>query len=767
MTTSVVRRLGLATGLAVLAVAALCALAVAPALAVSPSPHLLKLMARDKTLATHIKTHLQTASANGVDAPARHLGVAAWPDAALRAATGGRTVSGTLKSLAIVVDFSDEAHAVSASEFDDLLFKDVSGPVSVRGYYHEVSYGTLDIITVDLPSSVGWLRLPRTLAYYAGNNYGTDGPYPQNAQKLVEDAIAAADPLVDFSQYDNDGDGYVDNLFVIHAGQGAEYTGRKTDIWSHSWETSSPVRVDGVWASTYSMEPEYWVSPGDMTTGVYAHEMGHVLGLPDLYDRDYSSSGVGDWSLMAHGSWNGLTSAGGDLPARLDAWCSMRLGWLQPALTTSAPATRSLVSVASSATGSAVKIYPNGASAGNEYFLVENRQLEGTDAALPGSGLLIWHVDESRIDPADWNDDASHKLVDLEEADGTQSMDSKLDNGTAADPFPGTNNDRTFNDSTNPNARTYTGTPTSVVVDQIGNSGPSMSARIGVGSAAPDTTPPVTTDDHASVPAVAPMTITLTPTDTGSGMSGGSARTEYKVDGAPTYTVGTTVVLDQGTHTVAYRSTDAAGNVETPDKSFTVTVAAGAPVSSSTYDFAPDATSQWLRTAQSVTITVTGGSGTGRQLHYSTNGGGSWTTAAATAPVTFTVSTQGPHHVLFYASDSVAEETQHDAGYVNIDGVRPVTRATAASVRWGRTVTLRFRANDGPRSSGRAIMTLQVKRGALTLLTVPLGTRATNATISYRFAAILPRGTYRYRVLATDVAGNAARRTIWAQLKIT
>ena len=161
--------------------------------------------------------------------------------------------------------------------------------------------------------------------------------------------------------------------------------------------------VDGVYVQSYSTEPEYWVSPGDMTTGVYAHEMGHVLGLPDLYDRDYSSAGIGEWSLMAGGSWNGPGGLGGS-PARFDAWCAAQLGWLQPQTITGDPATRSLGDVAGSRTA-AYKLYPNGGASGSEYFLVENRQKTGTDAALPGSGLLVWHVDETRNNYFTQNDD--------------------------------------------------------------------------------------------------------------------------------------------------------------------------------------------------------------------------------------------------------------------------------------------------------------------------------------------------------------------------
>ena len=289
------------------------------ALGVPASPDLLRRARHDKGLAVRIAAFERNARAKGIDAP-RGKPAAALPGAPdLAPSVRVVATTGTLRSIALIVDFSDKTHAVPASSFDRLLFGDVFGPSSLRGYYREVSYGSptvpglLTLTTEHPPSSIGsgWLRLPHSLAYYVSGGENGTGSYPNNCQKMVEEAVALADPYVDFSRYDNDGDGEVDNLFVIHAGRGAEFTGSSGDIWSHSWGTSNPVYVDGVAVSMYSTEPEYWVSPGDMTTGVYAHEMGHVLGLPDLYDRDYSSAGIGEWSLMAGGSWNGPGGLGG------------------------------------------------------------------------------------------------------------------------------------------------------------------------------------------------------------------------------------------------------------------------------------------------------------------------------------------------------------------------------------------------------------------------------------------------------------------------
>ncbi len=79
---------------------------------------------------------------------------------------------------------------------------------TLRDYYNKVSYGSLDLVTVNLPSTIGWVTAPITYSYY-GNGQNGMGSYPQNTQRMVEDIVNLIDPLIDFSQYDNDGDGYV------------------------------------------------------------------------------------------------------------------------------------------------------------------------------------------------------------------------------------------------------------------------------------------------------------------------------------------------------------------------------------------------------------------------------------------------------------------------------------------------------------------------------------------------------------------------------
>jgi C1A family cysteine protease len=281
-----------------------------------------------------------------------------------------------------------------------------------------------------------------------------------------------------------------------------------------------------------------------------------------------------------------------------------------------------------------------------------------------------------------------------------------------------------------------------------------------------DTTAPITSDDSAIVPLLAPATVTLTPSELLSGMTGGSAKTEYKVDGAPAYSTGTTVVLAVGTHTVAYRSTDKAGNTESPDKHCTVTVLQpAAPASATGYAFSSDGVSGWKNTAQSVALLAAGGSGAHLTIFCSLDGGVTWTGSAGTS-MDVPVSAEGAHHFLFYAGDSLATETVHDAGWVNIDSVRPTTVASATTVRRGKRVALKFRVGDTVPGCGSATVKIQIKKRRKVLKTISLGTKATNTALSYKYAARLPAGKYTWRVLATDAAGNAAARMTAAKLVI-
>jgi immune inhibitor A len=398
----------------------------------------------------------------------------------------------TFKALALLVEFTDQPRntGIAVTSFDSLLFSSTPGVKSVRNYYRETSYNQLDIVSVSLPSAVGWRTAPQPKGYYVNGQKCLGNPadlvfpyysYPNNCQKLVEDLVQAVNAAVDFSQYDNNGDGWVDTLMVIHAGPGAEVTGSAADIWSHQWGVVYAPLVDGVRVGSYTMQPEYIYTPGDLTIGVLAHELGHAFGLIDLYDVDNSSAGVGNWSLMSGGSWNG-PGGNGSSPAHLDAWSKVYMGFTTPQLVTTSQPLTLPNAVQNSA---AVRI--NTSRAG-EYFLVENRQRVGYDTSLPGAGLLVWHIDDAASGNSrecrqhnNWLCGANRPRVALEQADGALDLEYKRNGGDSSDPFPGIGGRREFNPTTLPNTSSYyTGAAQFFGLFSISNPGMTMTAQFRV-----------------------------------------------------------------------------------------------------------------------------------------------------------------------------------------------------------------------------------------------------------------------------------------------
>ena len=308
---------------AVLTILALILTTGSSAHAVSLSPELVDSLKAAGQLQAHVQMMIE-ARAKGVWAPNPEV---ASRDAAGQALQFDPNQPDTFKVLVILVDFSDNTAAGgqvygTPADFMHLLFSfnDNDNHYSMAEFYRDNSYGSFIL----QGTVAGWVRAPQTYAYYVNGQRGF-GSYPQNAQKMAEDALILANPLVDYSQFDRDGNGRLDGVFIVHAGPGYEQTGNLNHVHSHAWSTSYTLNLDGIAINSYTMEPEENTSTGLSTMGVYAHEYGHFLGLPDLYDTDYSSSGIGSWSLMAGGSWN----SSGRYPAFMDAWCKKEVGFLQ------------------------------------------------------------------------------------------------------------------------------------------------------------------------------------------------------------------------------------------------------------------------------------------------------------------------------------------------------------------------------------------------------------------------------------------------------
>lgn len=393
------------------------------------------------------------------------------------------TTTGNIRAVVILIDFSDKPATTPKSHFEQMLFSVGTYPTgSLRDYYLEVSRGAVDIDGV----VTDWIRAPETYAWYVQGLFGVYSKYPQNVQGLAETAVRLADAVIDYSQFDNDGpdgipnsgddDGYVDQVFVVHAGPGAEATLLPTDIWSHKFETYFAIDVDGVKVHPYTMEPE------DGNIGVFCHELGHAFGLPDLYDYGYDSAGLGYWCLMAAGSWGfsggiGSSATYGQTPAHFCAWSKVQLGWMTVRNYT---ANATQVSLGQAAThGECIRLWRNGA-AGDEYFLIENRRKIFFDVSLPGEGLLICHVDDS----VPTNDHQEHYKVGVVQADGLEHLNNDIlyggNYGDTGDPFPGSANKTTWSDATTPNSRDHGGGYTGVSLTNISAPGAFMSFNLTV-----------------------------------------------------------------------------------------------------------------------------------------------------------------------------------------------------------------------------------------------------------------------------------------------
>ncbi len=354
-----------------------------------------------------------------------------------------------VKNIVILARFSNHTTIFTRSGFD-ALFNEIGYSAgnaygSVKDYYRETSHGHVEIESI----VSDWVTLPHEEAYYGANDANGEDV---RRQELAEDSIAALNGAgFDFSQGDGDGNGYVDMLTIIHSGLGEEYSGNPPEcIWSFMRDLWPTVSVDGVTIPTCCSAPERRNgSTSIIRIGVICHELAHILGLPDLYDTDFSSSGIGVWDVMAAGCWGGdMYSA--QRPVHFSAWSKKKLGWVTP---TEIDASDSPVTVPQIEQTSCPVVYRISCEMGDrEYLLVENRQKRSYDANLPSSGLLVWHIDDNKSDN---RDEDTHYMVGLLQADGMRDLENGSDRGDAGDPFPGSTANRSLTPTSNPSSDSY------------------------------------------------------------------------------------------------------------------------------------------------------------------------------------------------------------------------------------------------------------------------------------------------------------------------
>ena len=310
---------------------------------------------------------------------------------------GDHVALGKKHFLVILVSFSDLDFATSNPQtaFTNLLnqkgYSENGGKGSARDFYYENSKGSFEPVF----DVYGPVKLVHDKAYYGGNDSQGNDKCPELA---VAEACEALDGQVDFANYDNDGDGKVDLVFMYYAGYGEADSEDEDAIWPHQWELSYggiELTLDNMVLDSYacSNELEGMGTYVDKMCGIgtACHEFGHAMGLPDFYDTDYDTNGIAagpfDFSLMAGGAYNGE----GRVPPYFGIEERIMLGWLDESVLKEFPKSGNytLAPVQEN------KAYKTPADADGEYFVYECRGESGWDAALPAHGMLVYHVDKS------------------------------------------------------------------------------------------------------------------------------------------------------------------------------------------------------------------------------------------------------------------------------------------------------------------------------------------------------------------------------------
>lgn len=386
---------------------------------------------------------------------------------ALSASTTNKTVQPVLL---LRVSFTDQDFSHSRAEFEHLMFSKSADASSVARYYLENSYQQFHIEPAqesqgDVNDGIIDVRLP-----YAHPNFGN--AYGSRSQALVSDALAQAKDSIDLSAFDQNGDNTLSSselaIVLMVAGFENAYGGSSAPeprVWAHKSDMQG-VAFDGVALTSFAMFGEQHQNHL-ATIGIISHEMGHLLfALPDLYDRQGKSNGIGRWGLMGLGTWNANGGHSGSSPAHMMAWSKEKAGFLKPQDIIGNEFKFDLASATHEPEAMRVWVDP---FRHGEHFLLEYRQQSQLDSALPGEGLVITHIDD-RVGygaTGSQNDVAEHKLVDIEEADGRNDLDQQENRGDNLDVFNDAYGQDYFGASSLPSSLDYQGNVSGVEISNI------------------------------------------------------------------------------------------------------------------------------------------------------------------------------------------------------------------------------------------------------------------------------------------------------------
>ena len=254
---------------------------------------------------------------------------------------------------------------------------------SVHDYFMDQSRNLFNL-TFDVKGPV---MMPKPYSYYGQNGGSLD--FDLHPGEMLIEACQAIDDEVDFSDYDWNDDGKVDQVMMIYAGYGENGGGGANTIWPHEWNLTeaegAPITLDDMIIDTYACSNEMSGSRIE-GIGTICHEFSHCLGLPDFYDTQYTGNyGMGNWSVMGSGSYNG----GGFIPAGYTSYERMCSGWLEPIVL---QGEMDVTDMAALTDGGNAYILYNDAYP-DEFYMLENRQPNSWDNNLSDNGLLILHID--------------------------------------------------------------------------------------------------------------------------------------------------------------------------------------------------------------------------------------------------------------------------------------------------------------------------------------------------------------------------------------
>lgn len=368
-------------------------------------------------------------------------------------ATGGEGigVTGKRKGLVILVNFKDKKMQSKHTQaewndyFNKVGYNKYGNNGSVHDYFYAQSYGKLDL-EFDV---IGPVTVSKNMASYGANDAQGNDIDPAG---MIKEAceLAYAKEKMDMSQYDWDGDGAVDQVYVIYAGYGEAAGGEANTIWPHEWDIQGggySLVLGGQRIRTYACSSELNGGNGTDISGIgtACHEFSHCMGIPDFYDTAGGGCfGMDAWDLMDYGSYGG----DGYEPTGYNTYEKWVSGWIEPTILTEPCYIKNMKPLSDAPEACVVFNEANK----NEYYIFENRQLKGTDVALPNHGMLVIHVD---YDQKVWfdnevNNTSNHQRFTVVPADNKLTSET-----VSGDTYPGTTKSTELTDTSKPAATLF------------------------------------------------------------------------------------------------------------------------------------------------------------------------------------------------------------------------------------------------------------------------------------------------------------------------